>query len=76
VIYGTTEHVGWAAMGRSTAIDVDELTDQLMTLLAAGLTRYSAANEQLRSEIDRLAKLVNKVAKVVNNRPAADLAAR
>ena len=73
VVYGTVEHIGWAAMGRSADIPVEELTDQLMALVEPGLTRSSSATEQLQSEVDRLAKLVAKVAKVVNTRQSADV---
>jgi AcrR family transcriptional regulator len=76
LVYGTVEHIGWAAMGRSVGIEVDELTDQLMALLEPGLTRSATATEQLQSEVDRLAKLVAKVAKVVNTRQSADVTAR
>jgi TetR/AcrR family transcriptional regulator, fatty acid metabolism regulator protein len=76
VVYGTVEHIGWATMGRSGDVHVDELTDQLMALLEPGLTRSASATEQLQSEVDRLAKLVAKVAKVVNSRSSADVTAR
>jgi AcrR family transcriptional regulator len=76
VVYGTVEHVGWAAMNRSVDIHVDELTDQLMSLLEPGLTRSASATEQLQSEVDRLAKLVGKVAKAINSRQSADVTPR
>jgi TetR/AcrR family transcriptional regulator, fatty acid metabolism regulator protein len=68
LVYGTVEHIGWASMGRSVGIDVDELTNQLLALVEPGLTRSASATEQLQAEVDRLAKLVTKVGKAVNSR--------
>ena len=61
LVYGTTEHIGWAALLRSADLDVDRLTDEIMAIIEPGLIRRADVALRLGSEVSRLANLLNKV---------------
>jgi AcrR family transcriptional regulator len=61
LVYGTTEHIGWAALLRSAELDVDQLTDEIMAIIEPGLIRHANVAQRLGSEVSRLANLLNKV---------------
>jgi AcrR family transcriptional regulator len=61
LVYGTTEHIGWAALLRSAELDVDQLTDEIMAMIEPGLIRQANVAQRLGSEVSRLANLLNKV---------------
>ena len=71
LVYGTTEHVGWAVLLRSADLDVERLTDDLMAIIEPGLVRRGDVAHRLGSEVTRLANLVNEVARAVNDPAAA-----
>ena len=71
LVYGTTEHVGWAVLLRSADLDVEQLTDDIMAIIEPGLVRRGDVAQRLGSEVTRLAKLVNKVARAVDGPAAA-----
>ena len=71
LVYGTTEHVGWAVLLRSADLDVERLTDELMAIIEPGLVRRGDVAHRLGSEVTRLANLVNEVARAVNDPAAA-----
>lgn len=61
LVYGTTEHIGWAALLRSADLDVDRLTDEIMAIIEPGLVRQADVAQRLSNEVTRLAGLLNKV---------------
>ena len=61
LVYGTTEHIGWAALLRSAELDVDNLTDEIMAIIEPGLIRQADVAQRLSNEVSRLADLLNKV---------------
>jgi AcrR family transcriptional regulator len=71
LVYGTTEHVGWAVLLRAADLDVERLTDELMAIIEPGLVRRGDVAHQLGTEVTRLANLVNEVARAVNDPAAA-----
>jgi AcrR family transcriptional regulator len=71
LVYGTTEHIGWAALLRPAEIDVERLTDEIMAMIEPGLIRRADVAERLGSEVTRLARLVNKVERAVDRQASA-----
>ena len=71
LIYGTTEHIGWAALLRAGELDVEVLTDQIMAMIEPGLMRRGDVAQRLGSEVTRLAGLLNKVEKAVDRQASA-----
>ncbi len=67
LVYGTTEHVGWAVLLRGADLDVERLTDDLMAIIEPGLVRRGDVAHRLGSEVTRLANLVNEVARAVSD---------
>lgn len=71
LIYGTTEHIGWAVLLRSGQLDVDALTDEIMAMIEPGLMRRADVAQRLGSEVSRLAGLVKKVEQAVDRQASA-----
>jgi AcrR family transcriptional regulator len=71
LIYGWVEHLGWTAWAQGSAIDVDGLTGELMGVIEPALTRRAGQTDRLRSEVDRLARIVDDMGLALAARPAA-----
>ena len=65
LIYGWAEHIGWTVLTQGSSIDVDHLTAEMMAVLEPALTVTVDPAEQLRTEVDRLARLVGGVGAAV-----------
>jgi len=71
LVYGTTEHIGWAALLRASDLDVEVLTDEIMAMIEPGLMRRGDVAQRLGSEVTRLAGLLTKVEEAVDRQASA-----
>jgi AcrR family transcriptional regulator len=74
LIYGWAEHIGWNVLTQGVSLDVDHLTAEMMAVLEPALTARVDHAEQLRAEVDRLARLVEGMGTAVPRRPGGSRA--
>ncbi len=61
LLYGSTEHLAWRSLTGRGRLDIDTLADQVMSLLLGGLDVPDPSHASLATEVDRLARIVDRL---------------